>query len=180
MTGSEPAVEQLRDILAQFLDRSGLTRHVQHDELRRVWNDLMGDAAEHTRLDAVRKNVATFRVDSAALLHELNTSAFQAAVRRAALLTNEESRGVKFTFSADKAVLSSRAPEMGEARTTVAATMTGGEGEFEIAFNPYFVIDVLKVIESDTFTLQLKSTNKPGLIREGTHYEHVIMPVNTL
>jgi DNA polymerase III subunit beta len=111
---------------------------------------------------------------------ELNTSAFQAAVRRAALLTNEESRGVKFTFSSDKAVLSSRAPEMGEARTSVAATMTGGEGEFEIAFNPYFVIDVLKVIESDTFTLQLKSTNKPGLIREGSHYEHVIMPVNTL
>lgn len=112
---------------------------------------------------------------------ELKTAEFMSAVRRAALLTNEESRGVKFTFTRDRAELSSRAPEMGEARTSVAAQMTGGDEEsFEIAFNPYFVIDVLKVIESETFTLQLKSANKPGLIREGTQYEHVIMPVNIL
>ena len=112
---------------------------------------------------------------------ELKTGEFMSAVRRAALLTNEESRGVKFTFSRTRAELSSRAPEMGEARTSVAAQMTGGEEEsFEIAFNPYFVIDVLKVIESETFSLQLKSANKPGLIREGTQYEHVIMPVNIL
>jgi DNA polymerase-3 subunit beta len=112
---------------------------------------------------------------------ELKTAEFLSAVRRAALLTNEESRGVKFTFSRTEAVLSSRAPEMGEARTTVPAAMTGGDEEtFEIAFNPFFVIDVLKVIESETFTLQLKSANKPGLIREGTTYDHVIMPVNIL
>ena len=111
---------------------------------------------------------------------ELNTAAFQGAVRRAALLTNEESRGVKITFTKNEAVLSSRAPEMGEARTTVAASMSGDEKQFEIAFNPYFIIDVLKVIESETFTLQLKSANKPGLIRAGTHYEHVLMPVNIL
>jgi DNA polymerase-3 subunit beta len=112
---------------------------------------------------------------------ELKTKEFMSAVRRAALLTNEESRGVKFTFGRAGAELTSRAPEMGEARTTVAAQMTGGdEDSFEIAFNPYFMIDVLKVIESESFTLQLKSANKPGLIREGTHYEHVIMPVNIL
>lgn len=111
---------------------------------------------------------------------ELVTADFLSAVRRAALLTNEESRGVKMAFTAGQAVLSSRAPEMGEARVTVAAVMTGDDKEFEIAFNPQFVIDVLKVIEAEKFTLQLKSANKPGLIREGSHYEHVLMPVNIL
>jgi len=111
---------------------------------------------------------------------KLVTADFLSAMRRAALLTNEESRGVKITFSKSEAVLSSRAPEMGEARVTVKAETTADEDEFEIAFNPYFFIDVLKVIESDTFTLQMKSSNKPGLIREGSTYEHVIMPVNIL
>lgn len=67
---------------------------MQHDELRRVWNDLMGDAAEHTRLDTVRKNVATFRVDSAALLHELNN------FRKAELLGRLQS-DVKGMFISD-------------------------------------------------------------------------------
>jgi predicted nucleic acid-binding Zn ribbon protein len=87
-------VEPLRDIIAQFLDRSGLTRHVQHDELRRVWQELLGDAAEHTRLEAVRKSVATFRVDSAALLHELNN------FRKAELLGRLQS-DVKGMFISD-------------------------------------------------------------------------------
>jgi len=108
------------------------------------------------------------------------TADFLSAVRRAALLTNEESRGVKIAFAKSEAVLSSRAPEMGEARVTVKAEMAAEDEEFEIAFNPYFVMDVLKVIESEAFTLQMKSANKPGLIREGNHYEHVIMPVNIL
>jgi len=110
----------------------------------------------------------------------LATADFLSAVRRAALLTNEESRGVKMVFGKTGAVLSSRAPEMGEAEVRVKAAMVGDEDEVAVAFNPYFFIDVLKVIESDEFTLQLKSANKPGLIREGNHYEHVIMPVNIL
>src|SRR5690606_12139044 len=52
------------------------------------------------------------------------------AVRRAALLTNEESRGVRLKFSgAEKQVeLSSRAPEMGEAEVRVdVASYEGGD-----------------------------------------------------
>ncbi len=111
---------------------------------------------------------------------QLSRAGFLSAVRRAGLLTNEESRGVRMTFSKDQLVLSSQAPEMGQARITTPVKFTGAEGEFEIAFNPLFVSDVLKVIESDEITLQMKSTNKPGLIREGQSYEHVIMPVNIL
>ncbi len=111
---------------------------------------------------------------------ELVTSEFMSAMRQASLLTNEESRGVRMTFRKDELVLSSRAPEMGDAQVSMGAKFDSSEEPFEIAFNPFFVIDVLKVIESESFTLQMKSANKPGLIREGTHYVHVIMPVNIL
>ncbi|MBN2584806.1 MAG: DNA polymerase III subunit beta [Planctomycetes bacterium] len=111
---------------------------------------------------------------------KLDTAALLSAVRRASLLTNEESRGVRLAFKAKQLVLSSRAPEMGEAKVTMAAEFEGSDDEFEVAFNPYFLIDVLKVVNGDSVTLQMKSANKPGLIREGNHYVHVIMPVNIL
>ncbi len=111
---------------------------------------------------------------------EVATDDFLAAIRRAALLTNEESRGVRMSFSKNEIVLSSRAPGMGEARVTVPCKFDGEEEPFEIAFNPTFFVDVLKVLDTETVTLQMKSANKPGLIRDGSGYTHVIMPVNIL
>lgn len=65
-------MESLRDIIGRYLDRAGLSRHLQADEVRRVWEQLLGEAAEHARLDSLRGGVALFVVDSAALLSELN------------------------------------------------------------------------------------------------------------
>ena len=99
------------------------------------------------------------------------------AVRRAALLTNEESRGVRMSFDPKgKLELSSRVPEMGEAR--VEAPMESFEGgEIEIGFNPQFLTDALKVIEDPTVSIELKSSNKPGLLRSGSDFVYVVMPV---
>ena len=44
-----------------------------------------------------------------------------------ALLTNEESKGVKLSFSADGLTLTSRAPEMGEAEIHVKLAHYAGE-----------------------------------------------------
>ncbi len=59
------------------------------------------------------------------------------AVRRAALLTNEESRGVRMAFGKDTQALkiSSRAPEMGEAEINVEMKSFDGD-DIEIGFNP--------------------------------------------
>jgi len=100
------------------------------------------------------------------------------AVRRAALLTNEESRGVRMSFTGkNKQVeLSSRAPEMGEASVTV--DLAGFEGaDLEIGFNPVFIIDALKVIEQPEILMELKGPNKPGLFRSGNEFLYVVMPV---
>lgn len=101
------------------------------------------------------------------------------AVRRAALLTNEESRGVRMSFKkADKQVeLSSRAPEMGEAEIRVDLAGFDG-GDIEIGFNPTFITDALKVIPENQVIMELKSSSKPGLIKSGTDFVYVVMPVS--
>ncbi len=101
------------------------------------------------------------------------------AVRRAALLTNEESRGVRLAFNGEgKALeLSSRAPEMGEAR--IAVELAGYEGDdVEIGFNPTFLTDALKVIDEPEVIIELKASNKPGLLKSGSDFVYVVMPVN--
>jgi hypothetical protein len=65
-------VELLKDILSRYLESSGLNRHVQYAELKTAWAAALGPTVTHTLLESVRKNVALFVVDNAALLAELN------------------------------------------------------------------------------------------------------------
>ena len=37
--------------------------------------------------------------------------------------------------------------------------------------------DALKVIDDDDITLELKASNKPGLLRAGRDFTYVLMPV---
>lgn len=101
------------------------------------------------------------------------------AVRRAALLTNEESRGVRLSFSGKnkQLELSSRAPEMGEAEIKVDISKYEGD-DVQIGFNPLFITDALKVINEPEVIMELKAGNKPGLIKSGTDFLYVVMPVN--
>ncbi|HMN41633.1 MAG TPA: DNA polymerase III subunit beta [Phycisphaerales bacterium] len=102
------------------------------------------------------------------------------AVRKASVLTNEESRGVRLAFtSKDKRLkLSSRAPEMGESDISIGLSKFEGE-DIEISFNPTFITDVLKVIPDQDVIVELKASNRPGLIRlANNEFVYVVMPVN--
>jgi len=106
----------------------------------------------------------------------LRTQAFLAAVRRAALLTNEESRGVALKFGSQEVVVTSRTPEMGEAEVHIPAEY-GGEA-LEIGFNPQYLMEALKVIDAEDFTFTFKGPSKPGVLTEGRIFTHVVMPVS--
>ena len=108
----------------------------------------------------------------------LGTAAFVAAVRKAALLTNEESRGVTLKFAEQELVVTSRTPEMGEAEIRMPAEY-GGE-TLEIGFNPQYLMDAVKVIGADQFTFAFKGPSKPGVITEGRTFTHVVMPVSVV
>lgn len=99
------------------------------------------------------------------------------AVRRAALLTNEESKGVRMDFSSEKLVLSSRAPEMGEAEIQVELKSYEGD-PIEIGFNPAYLTEALRVIDTPEIHIELKAPNKPGVMKVGSDFTYVVMPVN--
>ncbi len=105
------------------------------------------------------------------------TDVLASGVRRAALLTNEESKGVKLTFSGEQLTLTSRAPEMGEAEVVVPVDSFNGD-DIEIGFNPQFVTDVLKVVDADQVTIEMKATNKPGVLKVGGDFLYVVMPIS--
>ena len=65
------------------------------------------------------------------------TADFLSAIKRSALLTTEESRGVKMHFSKKGLVLTSRSPEAGEATINFACKYEGAD--VEIGFNPAFL-----------------------------------------
>jgi len=105
------------------------------------------------------------------------TSTLSSAIRRAALLTNQDSKGVRMSFDSDRLTLTSRAPEMGEAEVEVALEDYEGE-PLEIGFNPGYIVDALKVVDADEVIVELKAPTKPGVIRMGNEFTYVLMPVN--
>jgi DNA polymerase-3 subunit beta len=106
----------------------------------------------------------------------VKTGEFASAVRRAALLTNEESKGVRFAFRKDMLTLSSRAPSQGEATIELPVTMEGLD--IDIGFNPYFVVEALKNVAGDEVALELKDPNRPGVLKADKDFIYVVMPVN--
>jgi DNA polymerase-3 subunit beta len=106
----------------------------------------------------------------------LDTQGFMAAVRKAALLTNEDSRGVTMKFGGQELVITSRTPEMGEAEVRIPVEYAGEV--LEVGFNPTFLMDAVKVIDLQQFSFAFKGPSKPGLITEGRMYTHVVMPVS--
>ena len=106
----------------------------------------------------------------------INSAQFEHRIRQAALLTNEESKGVRLSFSKDSLTLTSRAPESGEAEVTCPITF---EGEpMDIAFNPAFLVDALKVAGAENISFEMNAPNKPAVIKAGNDFLYVIMPVD--
>lgn len=105
-----------------------------------------------------------------------STADFLSAIRRAALLTTEESKGVRLQFTKSGLVLTSRSPESGEATINFPCKFEGAD--VEIGFNPQFLTDALRVVDSDEISLELTAPNRPGLLKGGPNFLYVIMPVN--
>ncbi len=106
----------------------------------------------------------------------LDTNAVLSAVRRAALLTSEESRGIKMQLGKNKLIITGRAPEAGDAEVEMKVDYKSQP--IEIGFNPQFIIEVLRVIKESQFELELGDAERPGLIKAGSDFLYVLMPIN--
>ncbi len=117
---------------------------------------------------------------------DVNREGFQAALRRAALLTTRESSAVRFLFAREGLELTARVPEVGESK--VRFPIDYPFDKLEVGFNPQFLQDVLKVIEGTTVRFELKDAQSAALVKELVEVEgalkevpgftYVIMPIN--
>lgn len=101
---------------------------------------------------------------------------FLSAVRQAQIVTNDESRGVDFTFSSGVLKLDSRAADMGESNVEFPISYEGDD--LTITFDPRFVAEFLRVLEPEkNIRLDLIDSESAAVFRTDDSYTYVIMPL---
>lgn len=109
----------------------------------------------------------------------LNVEAFTAALRRAEQFTGDDARTVRFAFATNKLTMRSRNPDEGEAEVEMEVGYVGED--FEIGFDPAYVLDMLKVVDGPDVTLAMKDDESPGMMhqgRDGFTFAHLVMPAD--
>jgi DNA polymerase III subunit beta len=97
------------------------------------------------------------------------------ALRRAELMTSEKSNSVKLSFGPNMLSITANTPEVGEARETMALNYKGKE--VAVAFNPAYLMDPLKALDTDEVFLELIDELSPGVMKINGPFLYVIMPM---
>jgi len=105
----------------------------------------------------------------------LGREEFLSAVKRVSVLVSEKLNSIKLTFAKGKLTVSVNSPEIGEAREEMQIPYDGKE--IVIAFNPAYLLDVLKALEDETIFFELIDSTNPGIIKTDYHFVYVIMPM---
>lgn len=102
---------------------------------------------------------------------------FLAAVRQAAIMTDDETRKVSFRFAPGKLTLEAQGAGTGRSKVELALEYDGAK--IDINFDPQFMIDMLKVLEpDDPLTLELSDSTRPAMFRSGASYMYLVMPLS--
>lgn len=98
-------------------------------------------------------------------------------VRRVSLLSSDKSNSVKLTLSENNLEITANTPDVGEARESLAVKYGGKE--FSIAFNPDYLSDPLRNLDTDEVYFDFSDELSPGVIRYQKPFLYVIMPMRT-
>lgn len=96
-------------------------------------------------------------------------------LRQVSLFTSETSSSVRFSFETGQLHLAAMSSDIGEGRVSMPADYAGPK--IEIAFNPYFFLDILRHSKDETVRFGLNDPHNPGLITDSTQAIFVIMPM---
>ncbi len=96
-------------------------------------------------------------------------------LRQMSLFTSETSSSVRFSFETGQLHLAAMSSDIGEGRVSMPVDYAGSK--LEIAFNPYFFLDILRHSKDETVRFELNDPHSPGLITDSTQALFVIMPM---
>jgi len=94
---------------------------------------------------------------------------------RVSLLLSDKSNSIKLHFGKDSLEVLAAAADVGEARETLPISYSGPE--MTIAFNPEFLMAPLRNLLSDEIQLHLIDDISPGVVRSGSNFLYVLMPM---
>lgn len=106
----------------------------------------------------------------------LDKYTFFSAVRRGAVMTTEEYKLLKFKISNNLLELRCISPDVGEAKIDVPIEYSGEV--LEIGLNPDYILDFLKVVDTDKVVLELKDSSTAGVFKTGSNSIYVVMPMS--
>jgi DNA polymerase-3 subunit beta len=99
------------------------------------------------------------------------------ALRQAAIVANDESRGIDFTFKSGSLVLSNSTAEVGQSR--IEMPIAFDSEELTITLDHRYLADFLKVLQPDkTFTFDLENAEQAAYCETDDEYGYVIMPLS--
>ena len=114
-------------------------------------------------------------------IYAIQTDDLLTGLRQASLMTTKETNSVRFSFGPSGVVLSTAASNVGESRIEVPAVQEAGDEEdFTIHFNPGYLIDLLRVIDSKQVMVSFRDRKTAGLFslpEGGPRYRHIVMPL---
>jgi len=99
------------------------------------------------------------------------------ALRRADQITSDKANSVKLKFADNTLSITANTPDIGSGRESIAIQYTGPE--IEVAFNPVYLMDPLKILEGDEIYVELTDSLSPGVIKSNTPFLYVLMPMRT-
>jgi DNA polymerase-3 subunit beta len=106
----------------------------------------------------------------------LQVTLFQTAIRQAAIMTDEESKRVVFSFAKDKLTLQAHGAESGRSRVEMPLEYSGQP--IEIGFDPKYLLEMLRVLTPETpLTMELSDANSPVVLRTDASYTYVVVPL---
>lgn len=108
---------------------------------------------------------------------QLDRSAFQSAVARASIGSLE--RGGSIRLHLEPGNLRISASSQGRVEVDAELDVSYEGAPLDIAFNPAYILDVLKAVDSNSVALELATSLNPGVIRspEDQDYTYVLMPM---
>jgi len=96
-------------------------------------------------------------------------------LKQVSLFTAETTGSVKFIFDDGQLRLSAVSSKIGEGNVTMPVDYF--DKSLEIAFNPFYFIDILRHIKDETINFSILNAHNPGLITDTTSAIFVIMPM---
>ena len=98
-----------------------------------------------------------------------------ALLRQISLFTSDTSNSVRFSFEMGQLHLSAMSNEIGEGRVSMPVDYAGPK--IDIAFNPFFFLDILRHSKEETIRFGLNDAHNPGTITDSGPALFVIMPM---